>query len=372
VAERSAEPLTFPLLDGDAFMKTSRRGFTLIELLVVISIIAVLIALLLPAVQAAREAARRAQCVNNLKQIGLAVHNYESANGCFPASGIYGAYTQPGFIWYGQSSLVMLLGYYEQTAMSNAYNYSLCLWCPQNFTIHSVGITTLWCPSDGQISQIRDITGDTYGPPHQGGKPIRQAAASYVPNCGMWAIASDPWPFPSAGPNVLNEIGTIANLAGPIVPLIPTKLAQITDGTSNTMMYAERSQAIFRQSDLTADEYMGMWWDSSWWADRQYDAEYGINAHKKYNGLIAGGCWWLPIEAASSMHPGGINSVFCDGSVRFLKDTINAWPIINTCDAPGITYNGTTGYEQLGTAVPGVYQKLASRAGSEVISSDQF
>ena len=106
--------------------RASKRGFTLIELLVVIAIIAVLIALLLPAVQAAREAARRAQCVNNLKQIGLAMHNYESSNGSFPLGAPWrppgqgwGAWDNNGFTW-----RVLILPQMEQTAMYNSLTSS--------------------------------------------------------------------------------------------------------------------------------------------------------------------------------------------------------------------------------------------------------
>jgi prepilin-type N-terminal cleavage/methylation domain-containing protein len=106
---------------------SSKPGFTLIELLVVIAIIAVLIALLLPAVQAAREAARRAQCVNNLKQIGLALHNYESSNGSFPLGAVatipsqgWGAWDNNGFTW-----RVLILPQLEQTAIFNSLNFNL-------------------------------------------------------------------------------------------------------------------------------------------------------------------------------------------------------------------------------------------------------
>src|SRR5881275_2366035 len=103
---------------------TPRRGFTLIELLVVIAIIALLIALLLPAVQAAREAARRSQCINNMKQLGLALANYESANGAYPAS--YGASASPTDRWgtWGSwSPQAMLLGYVEQQPLYNSINF---------------------------------------------------------------------------------------------------------------------------------------------------------------------------------------------------------------------------------------------------------
>src|SRR5277367_4516835 len=110
--------------------RNDRRGFTLIELLVVIAIIAVLIALLLPAVQAAREAARRAQCVNNLKQLGLGLANYESANGSYPYGEARencgaGCTVLPNGYFIGSSLFVRMLPYFEQTTLANAYNYNL-------------------------------------------------------------------------------------------------------------------------------------------------------------------------------------------------------------------------------------------------------
>src|SRR5262245_12771733 len=106
----------------------SSRAFTLIELLVVIAIIAVLIALLLPAVQAAREAARRSQCINNLKQMGIAFHNYNSANGALPPAKIYSGScsvgSNPGGLVLNTTAFTMILGFIEQTSLLNAYNFS--------------------------------------------------------------------------------------------------------------------------------------------------------------------------------------------------------------------------------------------------------
>jgi prepilin-type N-terminal cleavage/methylation domain-containing protein len=129
-----------------------RLGFTLIELLVVIAIIAVLIALLLPAVQAAREAARRAQCTNNLKQLGLAAANYESTNGCFPGDSYTGTTFNPPAYSYKYpesfSVFVRTLPFFEQSPMYNACNFSLNAGAPDNLTIGAVAVASLICPSD--------------------------------------------------------------------------------------------------------------------------------------------------------------------------------------------------------------------------------
>ena len=136
------------------------RGFTLIELLVVIAIIAVLIALLLPAVQAAREAARRAQCVNNLKQLGLALANYESANGSYPPGQMRentgpNSFDAPNTYFVGSSIFVRLLPFMEQQTLYNAYNTNLICEVIQQDTVQRAGINTLWCPSDGSIIGLR-------------------------------------------------------------------------------------------------------------------------------------------------------------------------------------------------------------------------
>ena len=191
--------------------RKSRRAFTLIELLVVIAIIAVLIALLLPAVQAAREAARRAQCTNNLKQIGLALHNYHQAVGSFPMASTT-AYSDPGVQtqWGTWSAQSLMLPYLEQTQVYNAINFDWTNWydvgAPINSTIWNMNLAAFVCPSDGLTGQANNN-------------------------------------------NYFGSIGTTTGFSGGSNPtggstgifahLLTYGIANVTDGTSNTIAFSE-------------------------------------------------------------------------------------------------------------------------------------
>jgi prepilin-type N-terminal cleavage/methylation domain-containing protein/prepilin-type processing-associated H-X9-DG protein len=338
-------------------------GFTLIELLVVIAIIAVLIALLLPAVQSAREAARRAQCTNNLKQLGLAAMNYESANGCYPPNSV-------GFGNGGSNGVfVRMLPFYEQAALFNAYNNSTIVTDPSNITIAGVSISALLCPSDPNMAFKVNLSGpDPFGfTANLGGE------YNYVLPPGTWFQAQTSYSW----------------MSGPIVHIAPgamgiifdngvSTIASVTDGTSNTILFDECAVGWIPESVAQANLIFNLWN-----FEDTTDSEYAPNPRRyipqsQYTGII-------PDFSSSSMHPGGVNVGFADGSVHFIKDSISSWPNLaaNSYGAPPAYYTMNFSFTPSPLSISetltfnagaqlGVWQKLSTKAGGEVLSSDSY
>ena len=329
-----------------------RRAFTLIELLVVIAIIAVLIGLLLPAVQAAREAARRAQCVNNLKQIGIAMHNYHSAIGAFPSAGIIAPMTNwwvannltwPGHFRY--SALTEIMPYMEQGAGFNALNFQLPLYdingnnLPQQTTVYAMQIKAYLCPSDIRT----DLT-------------TGQAPSNYASNTGDGLPGGFGLPDPSFGkpdgPLYLNSATTLANFIDgssqtalfgegiigngsstppPSNAPNPTELmVQLPSGISqfsDTFVYNPLDPALCATSTNYRSDRQTNWVEG--------DYRHTLYDHYTTPNSSAYDCLRGPLHgwrAARSRHSGGVNTLFGDGSVKFVKDSVNlaAWRAIAT------------------------------------------
>jgi prepilin-type N-terminal cleavage/methylation domain-containing protein/prepilin-type processing-associated H-X9-DG protein len=358
-------------------------GFTLIELLVVIAIIAVLIALLLPAVQAAREAARRAQCTNNLKQLGLALANYESANLSYMPGFQFQRY--PATYADGAGPMIPLLPYFEQAPLFAAFNTSIGPFNDANFTICGAGLATLWCPSDGEINGLRFKynVGDL-SPLGNGAMPMTYS--SYAFSSGYWTGRVSPRSNIVQALSQLNGIAFSIGYPGDYPDatragqgIAPARLAGITDGTSNTIAFGERAHSLLSRTDYVPGSFYDWnWWTSGNYGDTIFTEYYPINVQKKFRNLTGfdqGGAF---VEAASSFHPGGANFAFCDGSVRFLKDTIDCWTLQQSGLPVGVTIaSGSDAQRNIVWAVVpgakiGVYQKLGSRNGGEVVSSDSY
>jgi prepilin-type N-terminal cleavage/methylation domain-containing protein/prepilin-type processing-associated H-X9-DG protein len=353
----------------------SRRptaGFTLIELLVVIAIIAVLIALLLPAVQSAREAARRAQCVNNLKQLGLAIHNYLDVNNVMPmgswamrAPGDPAAAPCSGR--HETSMLVSLLPFYEQNQVYNCWNSNVHYAgndaaSAANLTLNAVAISTLWCPSDGLVSQPAPLTYWNLSD----GRPYLMYHNSYKGNAGTYFT---PGRYDDPDCQACPFAQMMGQAKGVFSYYSKTSIASITDGTSNTFLFGEHAWGKLNNNQ---GDHEWNWWSSGNYGDTMFTTMFPSNPQRRIGdgGVFAGINATISISAASSFHPGGINVGMCDGSVRFIKDSTSTAPFDPTTLTPmGLTFTNCT-YTMTGQW--GVYQQLSTKSDGEVISSDSY
>jgi prepilin-type N-terminal cleavage/methylation domain-containing protein/prepilin-type processing-associated H-X9-DG protein len=346
----------------------TRRAFTLIELLAVTAIVAVLLGLLLPAAMAAREAARRIRCAHNLKQIGLAATTYESSNGTFPPLFLYAtAPARPGLVSLPDASpFVRLLPYAEQAAAYAAYNTSLAAVDLSNLTVSCTGIGTFQCPSDPSVTSPVDLASTIGGTSTTYAEKLGYAAAlppgTWRQQFTSYATAGGAYPLG-------------VSLAGiyPAFAAAPaTSIARVTDGLSHTVAFSENTVEWLPRSYRDANGVVSNGWDLPTLGVTSAFAPNPIRymaTTNPFTAILAG-------SAASSLHPGGVNCAFADGSVRFIKDTIGSWPM-NGRDGkpygPRPSVDVAFSSSDVTSLIPlGIWQKLATRSGGEVIGADDY
>ncbi len=302
-----------------------RRGFTLIELLVVIAIIAVLIGLLLPAVQKVREAANRMSCSSNLKNVGLALHHFHDTRGSLPPGLVRGPYPPAGVMTNAEhGSWAFILPYLEQQALAKQYRWDLDFSHPDNQPVVTIQLKILQCPS-AEPNRLA----------------VFQLDAQYPGGLGA---CTDYAPTNSVAQQLLDSglVDRVGNRFGAMQLNTLTRLTDITDGTSNTIMSAEDAgrPQLWLAGKQVPDGFAG----GAAWASRGNGISiYGSSPDGTTRpGPCAMNC--TNDHAVYSFHPGGANFLFADGSVHFLKASLDIR----------------------------VFARLITRAGGEVVSDSDY
>ncbi len=348
-------------------------AFTLIEMLVAMATISLLIAFLLPAVQSAREAARRIQCAGNLRQLGIALHSYHDRFGSLPPGRMMtydpryaGPHPPCTSTIVDKSFLVMILPDLEQGALDSAINQSLTIIGYENRTVHAVAVSTFACPSDPSSGIAREI--DTERMASHGlaaeGENLLGVFTSYSGCAGSMFVNALASPPSCVVPQVTRRQSN-----GCFNDISPIPFNSITDGLGNTIFVLEKATTLFRgpggSTSPTYSEYG--WYFTGNWGDTLASTFYPMNADK----AIAAAATYAQVFSSSSLHPGGVNVLMGDGSVRFIKETIDTWP----CDRfTGNPSGAAQMKDGSWTNLPpsGVWQALATRADGEVIGSDSY
>ncbi len=352
-----------------------RSGFTLIELLVVIAIIGVLIALLLPAVQAAREAARRSQCVNNLKQIGLGLHNYHSSNDCFPTGGINNGNAIPtgNTAWNGMSAQALMLPYMEQGAIYNSINFSIYS-IGGTYTVNGITVTgggdwinttarltvinTFLCPSDPNARSGANI--NSYMSSMGTTAQANPGTTTGLFSCGTTYGVRDCLDGTSntvayseklcGNPSNKNYRGNAITNAGTVVgglDMSQATLAATLITDLQTCSTAFTSAATTTGTNVVTN--CGQWWIVGGQTFSMFNTIVTPNSKQYAFGTCRKDCANCSPDSsqyinASSQHSGGVNCLMADGSVKFIKDSIAQM----------------------------VWMGLGTRGGGETIGADQY
>ena len=343
------------------FSRKRRRGFTLIELLVVIAIIAILISLLLPAVQQAREAARRTQCRNNLKQLGLGLHNYHDVYGRFPIGAIENRSGEPTWEDFGLRSTgwawsAMVLPFIDQKNAYDRIDFSLYMVNPadtsaaqvQNTEIIAHPIPLARCPSD--VAPPAEMTPAS-------GTEVVQATTSYCGVAGSFNGAQN-------GDDIRRSDGFFYRHFTTSPSVQSVRIRDIQDGTSNTVFLTEHAYLNSKDDEAR----VGSVGRKRWYGAMNDDAVEGGNINRI---VVEGQRQTNPPLAlsvsnrrrtASSQHPGGVTIGLADGSVRFMSENIENTGLKWNSSDPYDAANGGTGF--------GLQQRLFSR--SDGLVSGEF
>jgi prepilin-type processing-associated H-X9-DG protein/prepilin-type N-terminal cleavage/methylation domain-containing protein len=317
--------------------RRQRAGFTVIELLVVIAVISVLVALLLPAVQAAREAARRAQCTNNLRQIGLALHNYHATWDSFPVGFLYayqGASPDSSPLQYRWSALAQMAPCLELSSLYNALNFNFPIaykpaaggsafwpYYPANTTAMATWVALFICPSDGAPAPATDSGPTNYAfcaGDGTGGGDATNANGAFIlgPPQSVASLADGTSQTVAASEQLLG-------IAGPYTQTTPTPVPSLWRRAAAHVAAAPLSNAA---CDAAGSGWLlnkgAGWWDGNY-LNTLYNHYLMPNAGRPDCVVYHNPGW----KAARSFHPGGVNVLFCDGHVVFVKNSVGprAW-----------------------------------------------